>query len=137
MKHFNLDSEPKITSGFTTPEHYFEQFSEKLLQRIPKEEPKVISFWAKHKSWMYATAAIITVSLSIPLMNVWNSTSDEVQTAELENYLTYQSTLTDDQIIEHLDVSDLNNIDIESNVTNEEIEAILMENTDIEYQLIN
>jgi hypothetical protein len=66
-----------------------------------------------------------------------NSTSDEVQTAELENYLTYQSTLTDDQIIEHLDVSDLNNIDIESNVTNEEIEAILMENTDIEYQLIN
>jgi hypothetical protein len=86
---------------------------------------------------MYATAAIITVSLSIPLMNVWNSTSDEVQTAELENYLTYQSTLTDDQIIEHLDVSDLNNIDIESNVTNEEIEAILMENTDIEYQLIN
>ncbi len=137
MKHFKLDSEPKITSGFTTPEHYFEQFSEKLLQRIPKEEPKVISFWAKHKSWMFAAAAIITVSLSIPLMNVWNSTSDEVQTAELENYLSYHSTLTDDQIIEHLDVSDLNNIDIESNVTNEAIETILMEDADIEYHLIN
>jgi len=135
MKDFKLPDEPKITSGFTTPEFYFEQFSKKLLSQIPKGEPKVISFWSQHKNWMFAAAAIITVSFSIPLMNISNS--DEVQTTEIENYLYYYSTITDDEIIDHLDESDLNNITIESQVTDETLETILMEESDIEYQLTN
>jgi len=44
MKEFKLDNNPKINAGFSVPENYFENFSAKLLQELPKNEPKVISF---------------------------------------------------------------------------------------------
>ena len=43
MKEFKLDNNPKISPGFSVPENYFENFSSKLLQELPKNEPKVIS----------------------------------------------------------------------------------------------
>ena len=41
MKPFKLDNEPKITSGFTMPEGYFDSFTDKVLTQLNKEEPKV------------------------------------------------------------------------------------------------
>jgi hypothetical protein len=137
MKNFNLDNEPKITTGFTTPDGHFSDFSKKVLSQLPKEEAKVISFWARNRSWVYASAAIIVVALSIPMMNMLQSNSDEIQSAEIENYLSYHSTLTDDQIVEYLDVSDLNNIKVESPIESETIEEILQDEADIENQIIN
>ena len=43
MKDFKLDNEPKINTGFQIPEHYFEQFSEKVMTKLPNQEPKVLS----------------------------------------------------------------------------------------------
>ena len=34
MKTFKLENEPKITTGFKTPDHYFDAFSTKVLQQI-------------------------------------------------------------------------------------------------------
>lgn len=137
MKDFKLDTHKKIEAGFTTPDFYFEDFSKKLLEQLPKEEPKVISFWARNKNWMYTAAAILVVSLSIPMMNLINSNSEEAKAAEIENYLTYHSNLTDEEIVEFLDESDLKNIDIESTLETETIEQVLYDEVDLEHQITN
>ena len=50
MKTFKLENEPKIESGFKTPDHYFEDFSAKIMQQLPENEPKVISIFQKRKT---------------------------------------------------------------------------------------
>lgn len=137
MKDFKLDTHKKIEAGFSTPDFYFEDFSKKILEQLPKEEPKVISFWARNKNWMYTAAAILIVSLSIPMMNLINSNSEEAKVAEIENYLTYHSNLTDEEIVEYLDESDLKNIDIESTLETETIEQVLYDEVDLEHQTTN
>lgn len=137
MKNFKLDTHKKMESGFTTPDFYFDDFSKKLLEQLPKEEPKVISFWAKNKNWMYAAAAILVVSFSIPMMNFFGSNSEEAKAAEIENYLTYHSNLTDEEIVEYLDESDIENIDIESTLESETIEQVLYDEVDLEHQITN
>ncbi len=143
MKPFKLDNEPKIASGFQTPENYFTDFSAKVLQQLPAEnlvetkEVKVISFWAKNKNWLYATAAILVVAFSIPMMNLLDRNSEEIHATEIENYLTYHSNLSDDEIVEYLDEDDLNNITIETSVELETIEEILYNESNIEEQITN
>ena len=137
MKDFKLDNEPKITSGFNPSEVYFTDFSAKVMQQLPKAEPKVISFWTRNRSWMYASAAILVVALSIPMMNLLDNNTEEVHTMEIENYLTYHSNLTDDEIVELLDEEDLKNIPIESSIETETIEEVLYDEADIENQLLN
>lgn len=137
MKDFKLDNEPKITSGFNPSEIYFTDFSSKVMQQLPKEEPKVISFWARNRSWIYASAAILVVALSIPMMNLLDNNTEEVHAIEIENYLAYHSDLTDDEIVELLDEEDLKNIPIESSIETETIEEVLYDEADIENQILN
>ncbi|WP_431242471.1 hypothetical protein ACQ9BO_21940 [Flavobacterium sp. P21] len=49
MKAFKLENEPKIKSGFKTPEHYFDDLSAKVLQQINEKEVevKVIPFYKR------------------------------------------------------------------------------------------
>ena len=42
MRTFKLDNEPKIESGFKIPEHYFENFSSIIMEKMPEDEIKVI-----------------------------------------------------------------------------------------------
>jgi hypothetical protein len=137
MNDFKLDNEPKITSGFTVPENYFENFSEKVMLQLPKQEPKVISIWEKNKRWLYATAAVVVLSLSIPIMNVIKNDSDEVNATEVENYLSYHSTLTDDDIVELLDSEDLDKLTITNTIEDKEIEDVLKDNTNLEQYITN
>ena len=59
MKEFRLDNEPKITSGFKTPEGYFDDLSEKINANLPKNEPKVISIFQKRKTWFYTRSFLV------------------------------------------------------------------------------
>ncbi len=51
MKAFKLENEPKIKTGFKTPEHYFDDLSAKVLQQINeievKKEVKVIPIYKR------------------------------------------------------------------------------------------
>lgn len=143
MKPFNLDSKPHISSGFKTPENYFNDFSAKVMAQVTKDdlnetkEVEVISFWSRNKSWIYASAAILVVIFSIPIMNLLSTNSDEIHSAEIENYLTYHSNLSDDEIVEYLDEEDLKNITIDNSVEPETIEEILYNESNIEEQITN
>ena len=103
MNDFKLENNAKITSGFVTPENYFDDFSEKLMAKLPAQEPKVISFYARNRSWIYSAAAILVIAFTIPVMNLWNEKPEVAYHTEVENYITNQSTITNDDLVELLE----------------------------------
>ncbi len=137
MNEFKLDNEPKITSGFTIPDNYFADFSEKVLLQLPKDEPKVISIWDKNRKWMYAVAAILVISLIIPFIITSQNDTDQASNATIENYLSYHSTLTDDDIVELLDKEDIEKLDISSDLEDKDVEDLLTGNTNLEQYITN
>ena len=137
MKDFKLDNEPKITSGFTMPDDYFETFSEKILAQLPKQEPKVISIFSSRKTWYYAAAAILVLMLSMPIYTKYSANSEEIDSATLENYIAYQSTISEDEIVDLLEQEDLDKMKLELNVDDKEIEEALKSNTNLEQYIID
>ncbi|WP_333601108.1 hypothetical protein [Flavobacterium sp.] len=137
MKAFKLDNEPKIASGFTTPDGYFDTFSAKLLTQLPKQEPKVISIFRVTKAWYYAAVAILILMLSVPLYNQFASHKEEVDSATLEEYLAYNSNLSEDEIVNLLDKEDLEKMKVEFNVQDKEIEDALDSNTNLEQYILD
>ena len=137
MNEFKLDNEPKITSGFTIPDNYFADFSEKVLLQLPKDEPKEISIWVKNRKWLYAVAAILVISVSIPFIITSQNNTDQASNAAIENYLSYHSTLTDDDIVELLDKEDIEKLDISSDLEDQDVEDLLSGNTNLEQYITN
>lgn len=137
MKTFKIENEPKIESGFKTPEHYFDTFSERVMQKLPKEEPKTISIFSKRKTWFYAAASILIFGLSIPIYNQFNGSSTEIDDATLENYLAYQSSVSDTDLVNLLDEDDIQKISIDLNIEDKMLENELTENKNLEYYLLN
>jgi hypothetical protein len=137
MKAFKLDNEPKITSGFTTPEGYFDSFSNSILIKIPKEEPKVISIFSRKKTWYYAAAAVVVMMLSIPVYNNFTTQSEEVDAVALEDYINNHATISNDEIANLLDTEDLEKMKLELNLEDEAVEDILLNNADLEQYIID
>ena len=137
MKTFKLENEPKIESGFKTPEHYFDTFSARVMQQLPKEEPKTISIFTKRKTWLYAAAAILIFGLSIPIYNQFNSPTSEIDDVTLENYIAYQSSISDTDLVNLLDEEDIQKMSIDLNIEDKTIENELTENKNLDYYLLN
>lgn len=135
MKAFKLENTPKIESGFKTPDHYFENFSENVTQHLSENEPKVISIFQKRKSSLMIAAAILIMALMVPLF--YNQTNNkELDTATLENYLSYQTNMTQYDLINALESEDIDNIKTTVAMEDMTIEDILATNPDLE-QLLN
>jgi hypothetical protein len=137
MKDFKLDKEPKINSGFTTPEGYFDSFSESVLSQLPKSETKVISIFKSRKTWYYAVAAILVLMLSIPLYMRYEASSSQIDSEILEDYITYHSTISEEELVNLLETEDLEKIKIELNLQGEDLEELLLTNADLEQYLLN
>ena len=137
MNEFKLDNEPKITSGFTMPDGYFDTFSNKVLAQLPKEDPKVISIFSSRKTWYFAAAAILILMLSIPFYNNYRLKQQEVDSATLENYIAYQSTISEDEIVDLLEQEDLDRMTIELNIDDAIIEDALQSNPNLEEYIID
>lgn len=137
MKTFKLDNEPKINTGFTVPENYFEDFSAKMMQQLPENEPKIISIYARKKTWMYAAAAIIVLALSLPIYNNYFSHSSEIDETTLENYITYHSTLSDTELVNLLDEQDIQKMSVDLDIEDITIENELSQNKNLEQYLLN
>ncbi|MEO8238610.1 MAG: hypothetical protein ABI576_10915 [Flavobacterium sp.] len=132
MKAFKLENEPKITTGFKTPEYYFDDFSAKVLQQIKETEVKVIPFYKRKKVISLLIAAVFVVGLMIPIINNYNNTSKEFDEASLEAYLSYQSSLNQYDLINQLDTKDIEALNKNVALEQETIEDILSSNPNIE-----
>ena len=137
MKDFKLDTNEKITSGFKIPDNYFDDFSEKVMQRLPKEEPKVISFYAKNKRWIYSAAAVLVLALSVPIVYQMQNNEAEMTSSEVENYLVNNTTLSDDDIINLLEQEDIDKLKEEAPIEKEALEEALSNNPEIEQYITN
>ncbi len=137
MKTFKLDNEPKIETGFTVPKHYFEDFSAKMMQQLPKNEPKIISIFARKKTWLYAAAAIMVLALSLPIYNNYFSHSSEIDETTLENYIAYHSTVSDTDLLNLLDEQDIQKISVDLDIEDITIENELSQNKNLEQYLFN
>jgi flagellar basal body-associated protein FliL len=132
MKTFKLENQPKIESGFKTPENYFENFSAKIMQQLPENEPKVISLFQKRKIILMAVAAILVVAMMIPIYTLFSTNSKELDESTLENYITYQSSMNQYDLISELEAEDINRIKTTIPLEDETIEDILTTNSDTE-----
>jgi len=137
MKEFKLDETEKISSGFTVPEHYFDDFQNKIVGQLPEKKAKVLSLFSQRKTWLFAAAAILVLALCIPIVNYYSISTSEIDKATLETYLSYNANLTDDDIVELLDEKDLQKIKINLAIEDQDIEDILSTNANLEEYLIN
>lgn len=136
MKEFRLDNEPKITSGFKTPEGYFDDLSEKINANLPKNEPKVISIFQKRKTWFYGIAAVLAISLSVVFYQ--QSQSTETLDAEfLENYIARNTTVSEYDLLELLEKEDIEKIQIDLDIQDDILEETMINNTNLEHYIIN
>ena len=136
MKEFKLDNEPKISSGFTTPDGYFDTFSEKLMAKLPKDEPKVISIFSSQKKWLFAVAAVLVLALSVPFFNTISTNTDELDQDTLENYITYHSEISENDLVDLLEKEDLEKMNVDYNLPNEVTEDLLLTNSNFEQYLL-
>ncbi|MTH15578.1 hypothetical protein [Flavobacterium sp. LC2016-01] len=133
MKAFKLENEPKIKSGFKTPEHYFDDLSAKVLQQINEKEVKVIPLYKRKKVISLVAAAMIVFALMIPIVNNYNTTSNELDEATLETYLSYDSNLNQYDLMQNLDAKDLQKLNKNVAIEDETLEDILASNPNIEH----
>lgn len=137
MKEFKIDDEPKVNTGFTNPDGYFDLFSQRMLTQLPKDETILISIFGTRKRWFFAVAAVLVVMLSTSLYVNSIKSSCELNSEELENYITYQSSITEDEIANLLETEDIENIKIDLNLQTKDLEEIILTNTELEKHLIN
>jgi hypothetical protein len=137
MKTFKLETQTKIAAGFKTPHNYFDTFSSRVLQQLPIEGPKTISIFSKRKTWLYAAAAILIFGLSIPSYNQFNSASPDIDDASLENYLAYQSTVSDTDLANLLNEEDIQKMSVDLNIEDKTLENELTQDENLESFLLN
>jgi len=133
MKTFKLENEPKMKTGFKTPDHYFDDFSIKVLQQINEtKEVKVIPLYKRKNVIAILAAAVVFIALMIPIVNNYNNTSKELDEATLETYLSYQSNLNQYDLIKELDTKDIDKLGKSVALEQETLEDILSSNPNIE-----
>ena len=141
MKEFKLDSIPKIETGFKIPDGYFENFAQQVMEKLPQEESKVIPLFRKHKVLALLAAATVALLLTIPIFTSSSTITKEIDSATLESYLSYQTNISQYDLINALDKNDINaikkNVAIEENTMEPEtIEDILIGNGNLEHLLL-
>ena len=130
MKDFNLNNE-KINAGFKVPEGYFEQFESRMLNQLTVEnEPKVISLWKQKRVWMTSIAAVLLISIALPVYFSMNNTTTNstVEDETIETYLAMQSSLTNYEIATELTNEDFASLEESLALNDDAVELYLEEN---------
>ncbi|RZJ72215.1 hypothetical protein [Flavobacterium sp.] len=130
MNAFNLGNEPKFKSGFKSPDGYFDNLEDAILAKLPVNEPKVVSLFARHRTTFYAAAAILVLALMIPVYQLLEKPSENIDQATLENYLAYESGLNQFDLVNELGTEDIEHLQQQTElpVSDEAIEAVLSDN---------
>ncbi len=134
MKTFKLDNEPKIETGFKVPDHYFDTFSAKMMQQVKQNEPPVISIFQRKKTLIFsAVAAVLVLALMVPLVvQQQNNKENELETAALENYITYQTNVNQYDLINGLNYEEIENMKTPIALEDDAIEEHFSTNTNLE-----
>jgi hypothetical protein len=127
MKNFKIDETNRIPTGFKTPDGYFENFAVQLPQA---GSPKVIAL-PRRRSWIYAAAAVLILSLAIPLLNRSSSSSEAVENETIEHYIALND-IPLELLVEGLDDEAIDRLSRETALEDESIELFLENNPNLE-----
>jgi len=135
MKEFKVNNNYKITSGFTTPEGYFDTITEQIISKInlPKSKVKTISIYTKRA--IISVAAVLIVALSATIyykMEVSNSEDSSIQ-----NYIATQLEISQYDIIALLDKKDIENLSIELKINEIQIDEDFTNSIELENFIID
>ncbi len=134
MKEFKIKDGNKITSGFTTPEGYFDNFTIDLNNTVShlNTDKKVISI--NTKRWLTSVAAVLIVALSVSVYSklVIEKTENSI---EMENYISNHSEISQYDLITLLDKKDIENLSVEMNASSSKTEAEFDNRNEIENYL--
>lgn len=134
MNEFKINDENKISSGFTTPEGYFDNFSIELNNKINFQNNEVKVVFINRKKWITSIAAILILALSTTFyFKIILDTSED--SLEIENYITNQSEINQYEIIKSLDKNDIENLSIELKINNTKIDEEYTNTNEIENYL--
>ena len=68
-KEDNILKKVGTQNPFRVPEHYFDNFAEELMSKLPEKEPLSLSaeptLWQRIKPWVYMTAMFCGIMLSV------------------------------------------------------------------------
>ncbi|MBF4469875.1 hypothetical protein [Flavobacterium sp. HJJ] len=139
MTPFKLDNSAKIESGFKTPDNYFENFQAALIEKLANEpiaqETKVISIFRRRKKVLFAVAAVFAIALMIPIAYQSYSKSKDLDAATIENYLTEEGHINQDEIISEIEPE--SNIILDTKeIETQTLEDMLASNPNIENLVI-
>ncbi|HEU0137188.1 MAG TPA: hypothetical protein VFQ50_07855 [Flavobacterium sp.] len=112
MNNFKLQDAPKISTGFTIPDDYFDTFPAKVLQLTRKQQTPVISMYNNRRKYIYAAAAIVVMAFSITFLNKQPQTS-EIDDATIENYLAYNAGISQYELLTVLESEDIQHLEKE------------------------
>lgn len=137
MNKFSLDTHPKIKSGFTTPPQYFEELPRQILSKTTETALKKTKVFTLNRL-LYSAVAILVVALSIPFIMTNSANSlEQIDTDSLENYLTYQSNVSQYDLISLMDTKELESIQVDLSLENTEVEELLLNNPNFENYIID
>ena len=90
-KEDNILRKVGTKNPFRVPDHYFEDFTQELMNKLPEKEPMTsmpeITLWQRVKPWIYMTAMFCGIMLSVKIF-VGNPSKDEfpaISQTEVEN----------------------------------------------------
>jgi predicted transport protein len=75
--------------------------------------------------------------LSVPIYTKYSTQKEEIDSATLENYIAYQSNISEEEIVNLLQQEDLDKMKLEFNIDDTAIEDALKKNSNLEQYIIN
>ncbi|MFP9100626.1 hypothetical protein ACLI09_16370 [Flavobacterium sp. RHBU_24] len=133
MKEFKLHEGEKLKPGFSTPDNYFEGFTERLMAQLPlaeaKAEPKVVALHRRIPAWLSAAAVFIVLMAAgwFFLLDT-PQTANQPDDAAIETYLVYNTNASTYDIAQQLSQQDIDNLEASLAVSDEAIEEYLLYN---------
>ncbi|MDY0090914.1 MAG: hypothetical protein RBR78_11190 [Flavobacteriaceae bacterium] len=117
MKYFKLDNYPKISSGFKTPDGYFDNLEKEILQKTENaQKPIVRSLYFKRAIFGMVAIMLLLVGMTF----LYNSKRNLPDVDQIENYLSQNMDTYDMMVL--MEDSDLNNFSIDLKLDSEIIE---------------
>lgn len=133
MKDFNLDTNPKIKSGFKIPDQYFEQLETKIIAKVEQKETRVVSIFHKKQLWISSIAAVLLVMIAFPIYLNMAKSKATIETSSLESYLSTEFSTY--ELVDKLSDDDISTLENSITLNNDAVEAYLLETQNLDYYL--
>ena len=120
-KEDNILRKVGTQNPFRVPEHYFEDFTQELMNKLPEKEPLLLlpepTLWQRVKPWVYMTAMFCGIMLSVrifvgePQKNEFSISQTEAEMLPEEDWENFMRRAFDSNYETYLFLTETNHND--------------------------